>query len=104
MINFNDLPCDLKSMIYAINKQAEREEKYKENYNNFVNNFKNRVEGDRVIYNDIIYNWKNQYDQYHFPARCRSEEFLIDEIIEGVPILSMKDIKEAIDDGRVDNY
>jgi len=104
MINFNDLPCDLKSIIFNINREDAKDKKYKDNYNNFVKNFKKRVEGDAEIYNDIIYNWKNQYNQYHFPARCRSEEFVIDEIIEGVPILCMKQIKEAIDDGRVDNY
>lgn len=103
MINFNDLPCNLKSKIYAINKQAEREEKYKDNYNNFVKNFKNRVEGDREIYNDIIYNWKNQYNQYHSPAYER-EEYVVNDYRDIVKILWIKTIKEAIDDGRVDNY
>jgi len=73
------------------------------NYNNFVKNFKKRVEGDAEIYNDIIYNWKNQYDQYHLPAYER-EEFVIDDYREIVRLFWMEGIKQAIDDGRVDNY
>tara|TARA_R100001443_G_scaffold17898_1_gene28533 strand:+ start:948 stop:1244 length:297 start_codon:yes stop_codon:yes gene_type:complete len=34
MINFNDLPCDIKKIIYAINKNKETEE-----YNNNKLNF-----------------------------------------------------------------
>ena len=35
MINFNDLPGDIKSMIYKVNKEAERDEAYsnKKKYN-----------------------------------------------------------------------
>ena len=101
MINFNDLPCDLKSIIYGINKQAEREEKYKDNYNNFVKNFKKRVEGDAEIYNDIIYNWKNQYNHYHLPAYESKCEIFINDYND--IYMNMKDIKDAIDDGVVLN-
>ena len=31
MINFNDLPCDLKSIIFTINREDAKDEKYKEN-------------------------------------------------------------------------
>ena len=107
MINFNDLPCDLKSIIFTINREDAKDKKYKDNYNNFVKNFKNRVEGDAVIYNDIIYNWKNHYNRDPLPAHLSHREYVMDEIeaITGQPIfiLDMKDIKSAIDDGYVLN-
>ena len=31
-INFTDLPCDIKSMIYKVNREAEKDEAYKRNY------------------------------------------------------------------------
>ena len=40
MTNFNDLPGDIKSMIYKVNKEAERDEAYKRNYDQFVSKFK----------------------------------------------------------------
>ena len=102
MINFNDLPCDLKSIIFNINREDAKDKKYKDNYNNFVKNFKKRVEGDAEIYNDIIYNWKNQYNQYHFPAYER-DEYVVNDYREIVRLLWMEEIKAAIDDGLVLN-
>ena len=31
-LNFTALPCEIKSMIYKINREAERDEKYKDDY------------------------------------------------------------------------
>ena len=36
MIDFNVLPGDIKSIIYRVNKEAERDEIYKRNYNSAV--------------------------------------------------------------------
>ena len=107
MINFNDLPGDIKSMIYKVNREAARDARYRQNYTDFVNNFKQKVEGDNTIYdntiydntiyNDIIYHWKERgcvSDIHDIVAHKRS----------GYRVLTMKDIKAAIDDGLVYNF
>ena len=35
-MNFTDLPCDIKYMIYKMNREAERDEMYKDAYNEVV--------------------------------------------------------------------
>ena len=43
-LNFNDLPGDIKSMIFRINREAERDEHFKMNYNDFVRTFHDHVD------------------------------------------------------------
>ena len=80
-----------------MNREAARDARYRQNYNDFVNNFKQRVEGDNDIANDIIYNWKCY--------ACVSD---IHDIAEykrsGYRVLDMKAIKAAVDDGLVYNF
>jgi len=59
---WNLLPSDIKLKILNTNKESERDEFYKNNYDNFINNFKNRVDGDRWYSNDVIYSWKQRYN------------------------------------------
>ena len=95
-INFNELPSDIKSMIYKVNKDKEQEEYYKNNYKNFVNNFKDTVKGDSGEYyrNDITYTWMNTYKTGWSKDINDYKEMRA----------SMKQIKEVIDYGRVDSY
>lgn len=98
---FNNLPNNLIMKIIKINTERERDEKYKNNYNDFVNNFKNRVNGDSGEYysNDITYNWLYRLETFIFNQdinNYKDEKYLL-----GLPI---RHIKEVIDDGRVDNY
>ena len=50
MTNFNDLPCNIKQMIFNINKEAAKDMAFKRNYTEFVNNFKHRAEGECWFY------------------------------------------------------
>ena len=52
-LNFNDLPCDIKLMIFHINKNKERDEKIKNNYNNVIKNLKDI---NNIFYKDLILN------------------------------------------------
>ena len=113
MINFTDLPSDIKRHIFTINR-------YRNNYDKFVANFKDKVEGDREIYNDIIYNWKNTYQNnftnslkvYHsgripppfMKALLHNDIVAYKKQYPNCVILRMDEIKEAIDDGRVDDF
>jgi len=83
-----------------INKERERDEHYKSNYNKFVNNFKIRVGGDEggeYYKNDLTYNWLYRLETYRFNRDIND--------FRGVFLgTRITDIKEVIDDGRVDNY
>ena len=73
-INFNDLPCDIKSMIYSINKEAEK----KEHEGVVVNHLKGKIHIQPKIKH---YNWLNcvscgediskiNIKHYHFCRGC----------------------------------
>ena len=55
-INFNDLPGDIKSMIYKANKEAERDEAYsnKKKYNEVLTELSEIVEDNDIVDNDSI--------------------------------------------------
>ena len=78
-------------------------------YNEFVKNFGNRVEGDyNFIHNDVIYNWKNQYDKvWEMPRGHHFHRDILD-ILEckrkGMNILNIRKIRKVIDEGYVENY
>ena len=57
-LNFNNLPSEILSMIYKMNKDKEQDEHYRQNYHNFVNNFKESI----VLDNDITYDWLNRLE------------------------------------------
>ena len=82
-----------------MNREAARDARYRQNYNDFVNNFKQRVEGDNnYIDNDIIYHWQFEYNRepkpYHPYEDCSRNEMVT---------IDIKNIKAAIDDGLVLN-
>ena len=60
-LNFNNLPSEIKSQIFSINREAEKDEYYKNNYNEFVNNFNDKVDPEEYYRNDITYSWMKKY-------------------------------------------
>tara|TARA_R100000654_G_scaffold75180_1_gene111836 strand:+ start:2613 stop:2873 length:261 start_codon:yes stop_codon:yes gene_type:complete len=51
-INFNDLPSELKSEIFKINKHEEQKQYYKKKYNNCMNEL-NKIVEELPFYFDI---------------------------------------------------
>lgn len=51
-INFNDLPFEIKSKIYKMNKEEEQKEHYKKKYNNCMNEL-NMIIEELPFYFDI---------------------------------------------------
>jgi len=86
---------------YKPRKPQPRKKRYKKNYHDFVNNFKDRVKGDSGEYyrNDITYNWLNELQGYTF--RSDINNYKDRKYLLRAPI---RQIKEVIDNGRVDNY
>ena len=98
---FSNLPNNLIMKIVKINTERERDEQYKKNYHDFVNNFRNRVKGDSGEYyrNDITYNWLYRLETYRFNKDINN--YTDKKYLLSAPI---RQIKEVIDDGRVDDF
>ena len=96
MIKITDLCDDILGMVKLQHQLIKLEELQRKNYNEFVRNFKNRVEGDNEIRNDVIYNWKYQYNTFRFNNSIDRYNDINDytKIYFGVKI-----IKKVIDDG-----
>ena len=75
MINFNDLPGDIKSIIYRVNKQAERDESYssKNKYNEVLTELSEIVEDNDSITPSLIWeiNFDDRYELYQEEALDR---------------------------------
>lgn len=99
---FSNLPNNLIMKIIKINTERERDERYKNNYKDFVNNFKDRVGGDSGEYynNDITYNWLYRLETYRFNKDINDHN----ELRMCISRSSMQDIKACIDDGLVYDY
>ena len=78
MINFNDLPGDIKSIIYRVNKEAERDESYssKKKYNEVLTELSEIVEDNDSITPSLIWeiNFDDRYELYQEEALDRYYE------------------------------
>ena len=80
MINFNDLPGDIKSMIYTVNREAERDEAYnnKNKYNEVLTELSEIVEDNDIdsITPSLIWeiNFDDRYELYQEEALDRYYE------------------------------
>ena len=79
-INFNDLPGDIKSMIYKTNKESERDEAYnnKNKYNEVLTELSEIVEDNDIdsITPSLIWeiNFDDRYELYQEEALDRYYE------------------------------
>ena len=81
MINFNDLPGDIKSMIYKVNKEAERDEAYsnKKKYNEVLTEWSEIVEGnDSITPSLILLYWLYGRSILMIDMNCIKKKHLID--------------------------
>ena len=77
-INFNDLPGDIKSMIYKANKETERDEAYnnKKKYSEVLTELSEIVEDNDSITPSLIWeiNFDDRYELYQEEALDRYYE------------------------------
>ncbi len=86
-LNFNNLPSEIKSQIFSINREAEKDEYYKNNYNDFVTNFNDKVDTEEYYRNDVTYRWMNRYecpDMYNDIMNHTDKKYLLGTSIKQI--------------------